>query len=444
MSSQPSLSVFPDSLRFGCDLAARFSKGSSAVASELGSLPWYWALAPVACAQRLSGKWVEAFVDIPAEATRNSSAPWLSRFVDVTGFSKHADAHGKQGAWWIPKTTLEWTARAGLMAPSLSCGEMLRMMMIFIPQMSIACTWRCIQYRFNFGRWKPSPGNNHNTYLAIINTSLATYYNHQENAFVFYDVALHSDHMRGRTTFQKIAIRCDLIGQTVECIELFPVDSSNVESIIIVNCDEISVVTMQIAALVSHPQVHWWANGVKEVSQWKLANASSRWVQFLNHCAIFQSLFFYHSEFDNNTAILGQNTLGGMPMHGHIPKEISELSVTHRMASAARVRIEKHFQDAGTPIGHMELSCLLCATLYHSADHYYASKYLGVGGISETLTADFRTMRLCLVGAYRWVGTKFMCQQYPEDPVCAILCDIALQYDPEFHADGILSIGPAI
>ena len=459
MSLTSKTSCFPDGHRLALDLLLKCGKATVVGIGFISSLE----VADVASSPRtvtttFLNTVLAAYMGTPSPPATLVTSSSSSTEESIPYLRKYVKTIMKEGTglWWVPVATPEWTRRAGMMGSSLLPHvDMLRMYALFFPQMIVSSGWRCLQHHFGIGAWKPTRSDNHRTYLAITNTSLATYYNN--GAFVFYNCSFHSHGMRHRTTFKTIRVVCDHEQGMVKYIELIlaegqtlcgtakPFTSTEERdegclAYIVDDPDEIGTLVVQLCAVVSHPHIHWWANGVSEVTQWPLHKKSNLWVQFLNYASIFQSFFFYHASFENNAEIITSNFFEGMPSHNHIPEEVTKWSVTHKMASEARAQISAHFKSAGTPINDSALNSLLCATIYHSADHHYLNLYTGVGGISAALKADFRALRICLVAGYRWVGFKLLCKQYyDEDPVCRILYDIAMKYDPEL-AEGILTM----
>ena len=441
----------PDYTRIVGELIAKVFIGIWAAIKGIAGLRWYHVLFPPLAVYYFASLWLAGFVGIPPLVQRDSPAPWFDRYVGLTAYPNAGNPLSKKtGMWWIPKSSLTWAFTHGLMVRGLTSLQMFTMVLLFFPQLMLASFWRCCQFRFNFGAWKPNKANNGQSYLAIINTSLGAYWDNDASAFVYHDVVIISTNSVDQTKFSKITIFCDhdekVVLKMVIDAAADPVKRIKASTIVLEgekDAEEISIFITQIGALQTHPQVHWWANGVQEVQQWPLRETSNKWTQFLNYLSCFQSLFFYHGDFINDTLLLAENLSGGMPMHNVMPEKLIQNSVMHQMTYEARNLLREHFKKAGTPISESELNCLMCATIFHAADHHYLNKYACRNGLSDILQNDFRTMRLCIVGGYRWIGTRFLCKQYPEDPVCTILYKTALKHDPEF-ANGLLTMGIAI
>ena len=453
----------PDYSRMIGSLVCQFFLGIAAMIKGIPELQWYHILFPPAGIQYFASLWLAGFVNIPDQKFPKKNDPeWFARYVHLKDESN--PTNGKKGMWWIPQTNVRWAMTHGLMLQGLSHIQMFSMVLLFFPQLMFSSMWRCLQHRFKFGAWKPNKANAHQTYLALVNTSLATYYNSDEGAFIYYDVIILADRNKGQRKFSTAKIFCNHEDGVVERMEL-TVEADRVFGVesdfILLNAiddtismskfhnassgarEQIAMLVVQIGALMTHPQVHWWANGVCEVKQWGLHKKSGVWVQFLNYLAAFQSLFFYHAPFVNDTDLLARNLVGGMPVHSKMPKEMLQWSKMHKMTMEARELLKAHFSTISPPITDGELNCLMCATIYHAADHHYLDKHSARNGLCDILQTDFRTMRICIVAGYRWIGTKFLCKQYLDDPVCKILYDVALKHDPEF-ANGILTMGIAI
>ena len=441
-------SWLPDYDRMIMEVLHKVGLGWVAVWDALFKLHWlHFVLFPVGIYNLLCA-WVQGFTGIPNIVERNSTATWFDRYVKLVVYP-NADAPDteKRGQYWVPQTDLATSAKHGLSQRGLKRWDMMRMIMLFFPQLMFGSLFRCLQYKFGFGEWKPSKGDNHQTYLAIVNTSLSTYYDRSVGAFVYHDIILLADYNRCQRKFNKIIVYADHNeGEVTQMVLVTAGDPIyHLESVetVITDPDEISILIVQIGAVHTHPHVHWWANGVHEVEQWKLRETSARWVNFLNLMAAFQSLFFYHAPFNNDTELLTRNAAGGIPVHADLPAELLEWSVMHEMIKEARWRLKDHFEQSRQPIKEQELNCLMSATIMHASDHHYLNKYTARNGISKVLKTDFRAMRVGIVAGYRWIGTKFLCKQYLDDPVCKILYEVALKHDPEF-AEGILTVGCSI
>jgi len=458
----------PDYTRMIASLVCQFFLGVAAMIKGIPGLQWYQILFPPAGIKYFASLWLAGFVNLPDQVPREDfSADWLTRFVSIVKFPNGDSAPNseKKGLWWIPQTDVRWAMTHGLMQQGISHIHMFGLVLLFFPQLMFGSLWRCLQHHFNFGAWKPNKANAHQTYLALVNTSLSAYYNDAEKAFIYYDIIILADRNKGQRKFSTIKIFCDHTDGVVLRMELtvtpdpvFRIKSDFITLDAIHDTvvsdsgthdadsgamEQISMFVVQIGGLMTHPQVHWWANGVCEVTQWKLHKKSGNWVQFLNYLSAFQSLFFYHAPFINDTDLLARNLVGGMPVEDNFPEEMLAWSKMRRMTSEAKELLKEHFSTISPPMSEDQLNSLMCATITHAADHHYLDKYSARNGLCDILETDFRTMRLCIVAGYKWIGTKFLCKQYLDDPVCKILYEVALKHDPEF-ANGILTMGIAI
>ena len=441
-------SWLPDYGRMIAEVFHKIGLGWVAVGQVLFSLHWlHFVVFPVGI-YRLVDAWVTGFTGNPPVVHRVTTMAWFDRYVKVVSYpSPNFPNSTKTGLWWVPRLDMSTATKQGLSQKGLTHWEMMRMIMLFFPQLVVGSFVRCFQHKFGFGRWKPSKGDNHQTYLGIVNTSLGLYWNEAVGAFVYSDILLLANYNRGQFRYSKIEVYADHADAEITRVILYTAPDKmrtlKTEEIIVTDPCEIAIVVLQIGALGTHPQIHWWANGVAEVEQWKLRDVSSRWVNFLNLMSTFQSLFFYHAPFHNDVEILGQNIQIGVPYCADVPPEIQEWSTLYPMAAEARFRLRDHFEQERHPLKEQELQCLMAATMLHAADHHYMDKYVARNGLSKVLKSDFRAMRVGIVAGYRWIGTKFLCKQYLDDPVCRILYEVALKHDPEF-AEGILSIGCSI
>eukprot|EP00658_Telonema_sp_P-2_P074158 TRINITY_DN6334_c0_g1_i15.p1 TRINITY_DN6334_c0_g1~~TRINITY_DN6334_c0_g1_i15.p1 ORF type:complete len:509 (-),score=195.77 TRINITY_DN6334_c0_g1_i15:433-1959(-) len=458
----------PDYARMIASLVAQFFVGIDTMVRGIPGLQWFHIVFPPLGIKYFASLWLAGFVNIPDEVPRDDfSADWFTRYVKLVKLPNEdsSPTTEKKGLWWIPQTDVRWAMTHGLMQRGISHFNMFCLVLLFFPQLMVGSMWRCLQHHFNFGAWKPNKADAHQTYLAIVNTSLATYYNDKEDAFIYYDVIILADRNKGQRKFSTIKIFCDHESGVILKMELtivadpvFRIKSDfitldAVNDTVVSNSgthdadsgamEQINMFVVQVGGLMTHPQVHWWANGVVEVTQWKLHKKSGVWVNFLNYLSAFQSLFFYHAPFVNDTDLLARNLVGGMPVHSNLPKAMMAWSRMHRMTAEARELLKEHFSTISPPMTDGQLNCLMCATIYHAADHHYLDKFSARNGLCDILETDFRTMRLCIVAGYKWIGTKFLCKQYLDDPVCKILYEVALKHDPEF-ANGILTMGIAI
>merc|ERR1719337_172063 len=86
----------------------------------------------------------------------------------------------------------------------------------------------------------------------------------------------------------------------------------------------------------THTHVHWWSNGVAELTEWPLVELSDFLTQHLNTAATQVVGFLVHQrDADDMQDVLGHNMREGFPMHGNIKKYIKE-STTHAMTASAR------------------------------------------------------------------------------------------------------------
>jgi hypothetical protein len=410
------------------------------------------------------------FADAPPPLYRNFEGDWFAKYVlvqDNYGPKQTGDRHRVPGRYWLPtippltagtqaddrKRITAFTASAlkrGLSTVGLTPLESFKKVALFFPQLIIGSIYRSCQYLFRFGKYRPTKGTKKNNYLCIINTSLGSYWDKETNNFVYNDIIIVSNRSQGRMRFRRIDIVCDHEKMEVLRMELI-IAANHVtgadEVRVLVTCpDELSTILLQIGALKTHGQLHWWGNGVGSLTkkQWPLKDYSNTWVQFLNYLATFQSLYFYHGNFKNDTTLLAHDVAGGVPFaHMDMPKSIWKNSVMHVMVTECRSALQTYFDTNKIAITSGEMNSLLAATVWHSADHYYIDKYTAVNGISKLLQNDFRAMRVGITGGYDWWFTKFKCRQFPNDPVCRIIYTTCLKHDRDFANNG-LTMGIAI
>ena len=457
------LSVWPMYGKLVIDVIHKTLRAWWGVLRAITTLRWYHIVLPPLALYHLAAAWFYNFWQLAPRLERQGPKDFFNRWVAVKEVPSAADlellpaVNHPEGKVWMPLITREMAmAGRGIGVRGLTTLQHWYMFTLVTSQLVLFSTWRILQYIFNFGRYKRSTSwDPKDTYLCFVNTSMCSWYVKDEGgdetkgSFTFYNL----DMFWRQTQILRAAKTQFLADHTTreitKCIIITAADpSQGTESRTIVTTDalEISQMAIHVGATGTHAQVHWWANGVNEIKQWPLAHKSSLWTQLFNWNALNQSFFFLHGEYNNDNELLIHNMQQGMPLHADIPKIITEWegSKLHSMTRKARPLLKEYFNGINKPVSSTEMNTLLCATMFHSADHYYLDKYSAVAGLNPILKSDNTTMRLSIVGGYNYLFPKFKVSQFKDtDPACMIMYKCALEYEPEL-AKGLLTIGIAI
>ena len=172
-------------------------------------------------------------------------------------------------------------------------------------------------------------------YSMIINTSLICWLNTETGHLEFQDVSIvklkHSkasisqltvelDHDKGEVV--RLLIRVDKTEELFEIKELDPRF-----------CTEASAILLLVFSYWTHPHVHYWANGVAQLTKpddpklhWKLAKESNNVTQWINLASVHSSILYIGNETIDVTAHTITSALNnGMPMLNQVDENGSEV-----------------------------------------------------------------------------------------------------------------------
>ena len=169
---------------------------------------------------------------------------------------------------------------------------------------------------------------------------------------------------------------------------------------------------------------------------WKLAKESNDVTQWINFCAVHASTLYIRNEMSEGAFTITHSLNKGMPLHfgeknketPHFMKMVAKKSIIHKMHMEITSKVRQIRPE--WPIGTVH--SLTAATLFHSADHFYTDKYCGHLTKSKTLTYDSTFLRAGLIGPTVYRTRKIRCVERLDDPICKIVFDAAMRYDPEF------------
>ena len=121
----------------------------------------------------------------------------------------------------------------------------------------------------------------------------------------------------------------------------------------------------------------------------------------------------------------------GLPMHykdNEYVKMVAEKSNTHRIANQARKNLKAIHPEWPDDV----LTCLLVATVYHTADHYYADLFISYATQSKYLKMDFSFFRTGIYSPNKYYLRNLKCCENLNDPVCKAIYDAAKDIDRNF------------
>ena len=131
----------------------------------------------------------------------------------------------------------------------------------------------------------------------------------------------------------------------------------------------------------------------------------------------------------------------GLPMHhrnNEYIKIVGEKSLTHKIAKQAKENLRKIHPDWPDDV----ILCLVVATVYHTADHYYGDIYISYATQSKYLKMDFSFFRTGIYSPNTYFTRDLKCCQHLNDPVCKAIYDAAKDIDESFANEiqiGIMS-----
>lgn len=229
----------------------------------------------------------------------------------------------------------------------------------------------------------------HDFYLAMINTSMICWMNLDSGHLEFTNMHLYYN---GADTIDISYCRIELDHDAQKFVRMFiKTDGDNelceVADQTAETCEEAAIIAMVIISVYAHPHVHFWANGVAQLTKtkdpnaaWTLAKESNDVTQFMNAAGIFSSGSYVGTSVETMTKILKHNLNQGLPMHfrkfadhGPYMTKVISNSNTHKINGDCRSKISSLHPEWPDDIFYS----LMAASLYHSADHYYMDKLCG-------------------------------------------------------------------
>lgn len=267
-------------------------------------------------------------------------------------------------------------------------------------------------------------------YKMLINTSCACFMDPTSENIVFFDTQILGLHYH----FHKITLELDHEKET--CLRATIVKDEDGRELLIEDCREIGTLVLLISASKTHPHIHWFANGIVELTpKWPLAHQSSQMVQALNCGAVFESPTMFDSTPENAAEVGTNNMVGeGLPHHGKIPSYIHKKSLFHQMIQKARCALAG---DASLELSPYEIETILAATIMHSADHYYTDKFIGNDCRSSLLGKDYTLLRATMVAPNSYHTHNFLCRQHLDDRICELLYVAAKEVDAAFAENAL-------
>ena len=211
---------------------------------------------------------------------------------------------------------------------------------------------------------------------------------------------------------------------------------------------EAGVICMIVGALSTHPHLHFWSNGVGQLintkdpkSSWRLAKTSSEVTEWINASPTAGTASFLATSKEAVVNVIAWNMNQGLPMHykdNEYVKRVAEKSKTHRIANQARKNLKEIHPEWPDDV----LTCLLVATVYHTADHYYPDLFFSYATQSKYLKMDFSYFRTGIYSPNKYILRNLKCCQNLDDPVCKAIYDAAENIDIDFAKEiqiGIMS-----
>ena len=131
----------------------------------------------------------------------------------------------------------------------------------------------------------------------------------------------------------------------------------------------------------------------------------------------------------------------GLPMHhkdNEYMKIVGKKSLTHKIAIQAKENLRKIHPDWPDDV----IMCLVVATVYHTADHYYSEIFCSYATKSKYLKLDFSFFRTGIFSPNKYITRDVKVCQHLNDPVCKAIFDAAKDIDLDFANEiqiGIMS-----
>ena len=373
--------------------------------------------------------WRKHIKPLPVKKNGTEDEPFLSRKLAVRD---HHVTEGKRV--WVPKLTVDDVERRAFSDLGMSLWAYLRDLFTWNLEYKIQAIWRVVATDLRIGRYARRTCTDADVYQMVINVTLACYIDVDTGHCVLYDTTMPWKQDQTKN-WHKIIIELDHNNKVCLCMKLqeqaVP-EGEPAQVLRVTDMTEIMTIGTQAAALKTHVQCHWWANGVAEMGEhWSKAQQASEMVQGLNNGAVFSTGGLYMT--DKMAPILGTNAVvEGFPMHGDLSL-IARNSKFHKMSMLARRRLYELLPD----VSKMHLEALLAASIMHSADHYYGDVVSPWVCRSQVLQTDFTFARIAFMGPNKYYTRKLLCRQHMDDPVCAALYQSAVEVDPAFANEAL-------
>jgi len=381
------------------------------------------------------------------EEIASSEVPFLQRGVS---FRQHHQLPGTKV--WQPCIDLVYVRKRGICTVGESLTAAMLDSLTWALEWKVQALGRLLAYDLGLGRRHVTKDRNHTPeklYKGLINCSTSCYIQKDSGNLVMYDTILPRGR-KGLQKYHKITLELDHCKkQCLRAIIQRTEDPVEGEIFLVDEPIEVGSIAYLLLSIKSHPLVHWFANGIADLSPkyqsntsrftWDLANRSCEITQALNVAAVFSAPPLMFVTEKNLSEMICHNVVAeGLPHHAaSIPKAVREQSLTHQMMSLARKALNRQI---GIPPAHTE--SILAATIMHSADHYYCDLYFGHDCRSTFLGADFTSFRTTLIAPNQYRTRKLLCKQHLDDSICKVLYESCHSVDPAF-ADSALFLGVA-
>jgi len=197
-----------------------------------------------------------------------------------------------------------------------------------------------------------------------------------------------------------------------------------------VHGEEASIIAQAIFAIYTHPHVHWWANGAAQLQgKWQTCKLSTDMTQWMNMASTWISWIFIGNTAATMSGIISHDMDQRLPFHmSKLDQKYAENSKAHKISTAVREEMHAKYPSWTDA----EINCLIAATVWHSSDHYYTTKYMSWAGESRVMHQDNSLLRQALFAPNTYYLNKLLVSQHLDDPICKLIFSCAVKVDPIF------------
>lgn len=384
--------------------------------------------------------WLKSVRPLPGKTHADARRRGKNTQFLIDSFKTHVTPNGRS---WVPVPPFgdeDIVCERGLTTVGIEYTTYLFDLLTWAVEYKFQAMYRIVAFDMGF---RPGPElTSHYIYKALINTCFACWFDSSTSQIVFYDTLLPYNSLDLKL-WAKISIDIDVVNQTVVQLTMEPYNNggASVDVVTTTNLPEICAVIHILWCIKTHPNIHFWANAVQEITEeeWKLSTTSHNTTQGFNNGAIFSTPeSMGHSTSPQWFGVAISHAIrNGLPLHNNI-KVIADQSVAHKMVVDAR----KKLAEIRPNMHRMKRESIIQATIMHAMDHHYMPKFLPTCANSEILNSSTQLVMGALSQPFEYhCRPSLMIKNHIEtDDICAALYYSCASHDQQF-ADKCLTVG---